>query len=201
MRKSLGQLVYTPWEHFPLLAGYIFADNSVAESVLGCILYNISEGIVATDLSSWFTRWLLCQQINSPTTVFKIRDASKVSKETNALHFSIAAFAFISNVALVVLPALLCDWYGSAALLSLVGLIAVRSWTLTASRKALDLSVKRAAGATKLKKMRMFVTIPNGNVVTIRTTTGIVQDCLLAEARPQSKKAYSIALGMSCLAI
>ncbi|KAH3983661.1 hypothetical protein HBH89_067990 [Parastagonospora nodorum] len=34
--------------------------------------------------------------------------------------------------------------------------------------------------------------MPNGNVVTIRTTTGIVQDCLLTEARPQPKKAHSI---------
>lgn len=43
MRKSLSQLVYTPWEHFLLLAGYIFVDNSVAEPVPGFILYNISE--------------------------------------------------------------------------------------------------------------------------------------------------------------
>ncbi|KAH4226073.1 hypothetical protein HBI06_111220 [Parastagonospora nodorum] len=105
----------TPWEHFPLMTGYIFADNSVAESVPGFILYNISKGIMATNLSSWSTRWLLCQQINSPTTVLKIRDASKVSKETNVLHVAIAASDFILNVALVVLPALLCDWYGLAA--------------------------------------------------------------------------------------
>ncbi|KAH3945329.1 hypothetical protein HBI56_073280 [Parastagonospora nodorum] len=213
MRKSLGQLVYTPWEHFPLLAGYIFADNSVAEPVPGFILYNISEGIMATDLSSWFTRWLLCQQINSPTTVLKIRDAGKIAKETNTLHGAIAAFAVTLNVALIVLPALLCDWYGFAASLSLVGLIVVRFWTLTASREALDSNGKRAAGVTKLKQIKMFVTMPNGNVVTIRTTTGIVQDCLLTEARPQPKKAHSIvraicwmlfgvhaiSLGMACL--
>lgn len=61
----------------------------------------------------------------------------------------------------------------------------------------------------------MFVTMPNGNVVTIRTTIGIVQDCLLTEARPQPKKAHSIllavcwmlfgahaiSLGIACLAM
>ena len=56
MRKTLGQLKYSPWEYFPLLAGHVFADNSIAEPVPGFTLYNISEGIVATDLSAWFTR-------------------------------------------------------------------------------------------------------------------------------------------------
>lgn len=64
---------------------------------------------MATDLSSWFTRWLLCQQISSPTTVLRIRDAGKIDKETSFLHIAIAVFAVILNVALVVLLALLCD--------------------------------------------------------------------------------------------
>lgn len=52
MRKSLGQLVFTPWEYFALLAGYIFADNSVADPVPDFVLYNVTEGIMASDLSA-----------------------------------------------------------------------------------------------------------------------------------------------------
>ena len=35
VRKSLGRLVYSPFEYLPLLAGHIFADNSVMEPIPG----------------------------------------------------------------------------------------------------------------------------------------------------------------------
>jgi hypothetical protein len=56
IRKTLGRLVYSPFEYFPLLAGHIFADNSVAEPIPGFVLYSITESMKAVDLSAWFTR-------------------------------------------------------------------------------------------------------------------------------------------------
>ena len=55
IRKSLGKLVYLPFEYFPLLAGQVFADNTITDPVPGFTLYIITEGTMAAELSAWFT--------------------------------------------------------------------------------------------------------------------------------------------------
>ncbi|KAF8246157.1 hypothetical protein K440DRAFT_685659 [Wilcoxina mikolae CBS 423.85] len=46
-------------ECLPLLGAYIFAGNNFTKPIPGFFLYNISDGIVATDMTGWFARWLL----------------------------------------------------------------------------------------------------------------------------------------------
>jgi hypothetical protein len=103
------------------------------------------------------------------------------------------------NLSLVLLPLLVGDWYGFATSLSLVSLVIARCWTLRASRQSLATNLKRAVQSTKSKPVKLFVTLPNDNVVTIRTLTGIVQDCLLTETRPLSKEAHSLARALCWL--
>ncbi|EMD88379.1 hypothetical protein COCC4DRAFT_149810, partial [Bipolaris maydis ATCC 48331] len=43
------------------LASHIYANNSIAETLLGLFLYIITDAIKATDLGFWFTNWLWCQ--------------------------------------------------------------------------------------------------------------------------------------------
>jgi hypothetical protein len=199
IRKSIGRLVYSQFEYFLLLAGHIFADNSVAEPVPGFILYNITEGIMATGLSAWFKRWLLCQNLTYCSTELDIRATGHPTAPLWTEYLTILA-AIALNAFLVLWPILITDRYGLAASLSLVSLVLVRVWTLWACRQNLDSNVRRAGGPTKQKKVKLFLTPPNGASVVVKTTTGITQDCLLTNARPQSKKWHQRARAICWLA-
>jgi hypothetical protein len=47
----------------PMFAALVVAGNKIIEPIPGFTLYNISDGILATDLFGWFVRWLLCQDL------------------------------------------------------------------------------------------------------------------------------------------
>jgi hypothetical protein len=64
LRRAVARLVFSPSaEYLPLLAAHIIADNSIADAVPGFVLYSITDGTKATDLSAWWTRWLLSQRL------------------------------------------------------------------------------------------------------------------------------------------
>lgn len=65
LRQSISRLVPNRFvEYLPLLAPQIIADNTITHVVPGFTLYNITDGVLAIDLSAWLTRWLLCQDFN-----------------------------------------------------------------------------------------------------------------------------------------
>ncbi|KAI4712662.1 hypothetical protein J4E89_002930 [Alternaria sp. Ai002NY15] len=215
VRKSLGRLVYSPFEYLPLLAGHIFADNSVMEPIPGFELYNITEGIKATDLSAWFTRWLSCQKLSYNSTRLEIQSDHRVPRPQTEQWFVIG-LAFALNAFLVAWPMLIEDWYGLAASLSLVALVVVRACILFDFRGSIDKAVSKLDDqATKKNEVKLFITLPNGKRLTVITTTGIAQDVLLTEARPASEKlhlvsraicwlafgVHAVTLGMACLAV
>ena len=215
VRKSLGRLVYSPFEYLPLLAGHIFADNSVMEPIPGFELYNITEGIKATDLSAWFTRWLSCQKLSYNSTRLEIRPVDRASGPQTEQWFVIG-LAFALKAFLVIWPMMIEDWYGLAASLSLVALVFVQVCILSDFRGSIDEAIKQLDNqATKKGEVKLFITMPNGNRLTVITTTGIAQDVLLTEARPASEKlhlasraicwlgfgVHAVTLGMACLAV
>src|SRR5947209_13311360 len=60
---SLGRLAQSRWlEYMPLLAGFVFASDRFREKQSSYILYNITSGIMTTDLAAWFTRWMQAQE-------------------------------------------------------------------------------------------------------------------------------------------
>ncbi|CAO2651277.1 Nn.00g095740.m01.CDS01 [Neocucurbitaria sp. VM-36] len=199
IRKTLGRLEYSPFEYFPLLAGHIFADNSIADPIPGFrMVYEVA----------------VMSEVDMFSTPFEIIDAKSKPKQT--VHYgSTLTIAVMLNVFLIVWSVLLNDWYGVAASLSLVSPIMVRVWILWAMRQSLDANVERARSGTESNKVKLFISLPTGDRVTIRTTTGITQGCLLTEARPYSSKSHLVArtiawiafgihvvsLGMACLAV
>jgi hypothetical protein len=108
IRKALGRLVYSPFEYFPLLAGHIFADNSVAEPIPGFVLYNITESMKAVDLSAWFTRWLLCQYLTYSNTRLEIRSAPRPEGWTSETCLAVIG-AVSLNAFLFIWPMLMGD--------------------------------------------------------------------------------------------
>ncbi|KAF2655682.1 hypothetical protein K491DRAFT_598372 [Lophiostoma macrostomum CBS 122681] len=209
VRKCLGRLVYSPFENFPLLAGHIFAGNTIADPIPGFILYNITEGIMATDLSAWFTRWLLCQKITSTDTRLTIDVIDPTPDKT----WFTATIAACTNIGLVLFPALIKDWYGFVSAFGLVLTIGARAYVLWDLRKSIDGQTTEATIHTETKKVKVLIKLPNGSKVIVDTTTGIVQNCLLREARPRDYHSFARAvcwigfafhavfLGMACLCV
>lgn len=57
---NVGRLVYnclTEW--LPLFGAYTVASRQISRPIPGFVLYNINDGVMATDVSCWLTRWLL----------------------------------------------------------------------------------------------------------------------------------------------
>lgn len=72
LELAIGQLYYpSAIEFWPLLAPFIVSNNSFMRPVDGVTLYNITDGIVATDVSGWVARWLMNRDLswNSTTLI------------------------------------------------------------------------------------------------------------------------------------
>jgi hypothetical protein len=95
---------------------------------------------------------------------------------------------------LLLFPALIKDWYGLVSAFGLVLTITVRAYVLWELRKSIDDQVTKATGPTKTKKIKVLIKLRNGSKVVMDTTTGIVQECLLTEARPRKYKHQRIVL-------
>jgi hypothetical protein len=190
--KATGRLVANPYaEYLPQLAAHIFADGSVAEPLPGFLLYNITDGIKATDLNAWFTRWLSCQDIDWQNTTLEIYTHMEGSKL--GVRWFIGCFlAGLLSCFLVAFPVVLGDWYGLASAIGLLLSSLMRSVVLFAYRRTLD---RHAAKVTQYSHhpVKLFITLPSGKVVSIRTTQGITTQCLLTEVQPENHQLHQVA--------
>ncbi|KAN0112387.1 hypothetical protein V8E51_005338 [Hyaloscypha variabilis] len=81
--SAIGQLFFPNIiELLPLLAPFIISNNSFMKPVAGVTLYNITDGIVAIDISGWVVRWLMNRELSwssatliiSRSSAFRIKD-------------------------------------------------------------------------------------------------------------------------------
>jgi hypothetical protein len=139
VRQSISRLVPNGIaEYLPLLATQIIADNTIADSVPGFTLYNITDGILATDLSAWWTRWLLCQNLNWHTTTLHVYALPKQRPLWTTTSVAMLCYNIVMDAALIVIPVLLGDWYGFAASVGLVVTVVARSYILSSLRQSVD---------------------------------------------------------------
>ncbi|RYP66162.1 hypothetical protein DL769_006106 [Monosporascus sp. CRB-8-3] len=210
----LGQLTrnyLTEW--LPLLGAYVIADNSITNPLPGFSLYNITDGILATDLAGWFARWLLCQDLSFCSSTIYISPIVASTSRRQRLRRDICSHSLgVLTLIPMVLSILIGDWWGLANSISMLASVVVRRIILEQNRRAIDLAVDESE-KTSCEEVKVFVTLPNGKAVAIRTTRGIVIDCLLTTPRPPNLKRYTasravgwfafgchiISLGMSSL--
>jgi len=70
---AIGRLVTNHFtEYLPLLGAYIIAGESITKPIPGFVLYNITDGICATDVTGWFARWLMCQKLSPSSSTITI---------------------------------------------------------------------------------------------------------------------------------
>lgn len=200
LRHSISRLVPSPYaEYLPLLAPQIFADNTIANPIPGFTLYNITDGFGATDLSAWFTRWLMCQKFKYNSTTLLVNAFSKQRPLVTPRWALMVCINFIVNASLVVLSALLGDWYGITSAISLLMIVFARGYMLFALRSSLDSLIEEAEKHDR-DRVTLFLTLPNGRAVTILTTRGITVKVLLTEAVPEDWLLYMFFRGLTWVA-
>ncbi|KAF2670016.1 hypothetical protein BT63DRAFT_478234 [Microthyrium microscopicum] len=198
LRASLARLVPSKFEYLPLFASQIFVDNTITASVPGFTLYNITDGILSTDLSTWWARWLLCQEITFNTTKFDIDSIDKPRSSSTIIWIVTIVASLLANACLIVVPFLMGDWYGLAASVSLIATTLTRNYMLVSLRQSVDRLVSRADNqATPVK---LLLVLPSNRMVTIYTTRGITTEVLLTEATPSNERLYSLARVMTWIA-
>lgn len=99
---------------------------------------------------------------------------------------------------MLIVAILMEDWWGLVNVISMIISIVVRQVVVGQNHAAIDRAVKRAA-KTSAKEVKGFVTLPTGELITIKTSKGIVLDCLLTNPRPPNPKIYLCARAIGWL--
>ncbi|KAK1948876.1 hypothetical protein LY78DRAFT_16674 [Colletotrichum sublineola] len=211
MNLCIGNLVasdLTEW--LPVLGSFAVANNEIISPEPGFILYNITDGIMAIDVSSWFTRWLTSYPITYSATTITLRmDGKAMPVARRALSLILACILFSL---LLTLSILLSDAWGVVNMVALVLSVLVRQSMVQQLRFSIDATVnglRNDPGST----VKVFTTLPGGKAVTIRGPRELVVQCLLTDPRPGRPRLYylsrvacwasfgahALTLGMSCL--
>ncbi|KAL4779397.1 hypothetical protein BJX76DRAFT_365258 [Aspergillus varians] len=141
---SVGRLARSQWlEYMPLLAGFVFAGDQFRAKQSTFTLYNISSGIVTSNLTAWFTRWMQAQEFElSRSLVYW--EVEKVPRKQWRSIVVPAAISAVFNGFLLIMTFLSGDWYGFTNGVAIVILILVRAHMLEANRNAINRAVSVA---------------------------------------------------------
>jgi hypothetical protein len=196
---AVGRLVSSRFvERAPLLGAYTIANNQITQPIPGFALYNITDGILATDLTGWFARWLLSQPFTfTSTTVHVAIVPPPRGHERSSVPSLLSDVLCVSfMLAIIVLSGLMGDWWGFVNGVSMAISVVVRQIVLQQNRQALDATVAKNTEEPDVI-VKVFVTLPTGRAVTVLSPRRIVIDCLLTTPRPHRPLLYdgSRALG------
>lgn len=213
MDLVLGRLAQAGFSGLlPLLGAYKVADNSVVKPIPGFVLYNISDGILATDITGWFARWLLCQDLTftSTTLVVSVKDNAAFRSRLDPLQQYITGIMAMCPLLIIII--LTKDWWGFANWAAMAISVIVRRVIISQNVAALDLATSKS-NIRANEPVKVLLSLPTGNVVTIKVPRGVVLHCLLTTPVPPSPQLYNfvrmlgwigfgihiVALGMSAL--
>lgn len=188
--RAVGRLTrsfLTDW--LPLLGAYTIASDRVTEAVPGFTLYNITDGISATDISGWFARWLLCQDLAFSASTIRISVVRNNHNRDLARRLCSVALGMATLAPIVVMAVLIGDWWGLANAISMLTSVLVRRAVVSANNQALGRAVLDPS-YTAEEVVKVFLTTPAGKGVTILAPRLVVINCLLTKPRPGNRHAY-----------
>ncbi|KFA81943.1 hypothetical protein S40288_11190 [Stachybotrys chartarum IBT 40288] len=198
MDVAVGNLVeswVTDW--LPILGSYVVASNKITSPNPGFVLYNITDGIVATDVSPWFTRWLMSYPLTYAATTITLRGNARPMHPAHlAISIVIGGLAALS---VILLTAMTRDWWGIANISSLLVSVATRQLVVAQLRASIDQTMRQIIQDLG-EDVKIFLTMPDGRAVTIRGSRKIVTSCLLTNPRPPHPRAYFLARVLCWLA-
>ncbi|KAK5726247.1 hypothetical protein LTR17_012867 [Elasticomyces elasticus] len=213
MDLAVGRLSRNRYtENLPLLGSYIVANNAIRKPKLGFTIYNITDGIMATDVTPWFARWLLCAKLSYCHSTLVISTASKPGKVSRPAQLAPLAIAVVITGSLLLLAAVTNDWWGFANGISMLVSVVVRRLIVAELCQAIDIQLE-SVFQDPPDMVKCFCTLPDGTSLTLITQRKLVVNCLLTEPRPPNRRLFEhartwgwiafschvITLGMACL--
>ena len=189
--SAVGRLIENPWvEYLPMLGAFVLAGNRFTQPKSGNVLYNISDGIMATDVAGWLSRWLAAQDLawNTTTCVWSVSQNPRSSLRNRLPALMIGC---LLNSGLVALSVLVNDWFGFANALSMVTSVFVRSYLVQQNQASLDRKACSLQGRDR-DPVKTFCLLADGKAVTLLAPRGMVTKCFLTTPQPESPRLYSI---------
>lgn len=189
VNRSIGRLSKSRvTEYLPLVSSFVVANDGIRSVIPGFELYNISDGICATDFAGWFSRWLLSQDLtyNCTTLTMDTRQPMRPSKDSPVLAASVGITV---GCTVIMMPALTADWWGLANAISMEVCVLIRSMIINANREAVKQSVREEMQQSS-KVVKVLCKVTNGCSVTIYAPRGIVTQCLLSQTRESDPRLY-----------
>jgi hypothetical protein len=185
--SSLARCRFT--EYLPLLAAHMIAQNGITKPIPGFVLYNITDGITAHGVASWFCRWALAQTFSWYSSVWCLSNRSNRTARVRAAVSVVVAVLVINP--LLILAVLSGDWYALTNALSILIAILCRAIIVGENHEA----VNAATIATRDQEwarqyMKTILKIPNGRIVTMYAPRGIITNVLLTIPQPPRARLY-----------
>ena len=176
----------------PLLAAFFLAGDRFTSIQPGFAAYNLSDGTKSTELSGWFTRWLMCQQVNNAATHFKWMRYEICASWG---HLICVAISCSLVMPLVVLTGLMGDWYGVANAGAIIASIAARLYILKQRRQTRDKNMRIQRNLAWEDSAPFFIiTRSDGKMITLKMPSPIVLAIFRqAEFKPDRPILYGLA--------
>lgn len=176
-------------EFLPLMGGHVVASDSIRNPLTGFTLYNISDGICASDMAPWFCRWLQSQGLTYNATTLAIGSTSP-SEDQKRVSSQPIVLGIILNAILISVPLSLGDWWGFANATALIIAALLRAAIVGALREAIDSSVSRASAQSQ-ELVKALLRLPDGSSIVMYTYRGLITECLLCNPKSRNKKRYT----------
>ena len=191
---TVGSLVRNRLTDFlPLLAAFLIAGNNILSPIPGFAVYNITDGILATDVSGWLARWLLCQDFTWNSTELRLQLLLDIGRRNRfQRRLSEVALGVLGISTLLVFPILTADWFGLANSLSMTASVFVRWAVVSQNRNAIDRDTLAGLESSS-EVIKTFWTLPTGKAVAMYVPRGVLIGCFLTTPQPPSPLFYSAA--------
>ena len=193
MNQNLGCLSHYRYiEYLPLLGAFVIASNDIVKPIPGFTLYNATDGIMATDIASWFSRWINSQHFSWNSSCLHISPIPQADRKLLRAHDIFSHVLGLVVMSTTMLIAVLSeDWWGFVNSISMIISILSRTIVINENRKAIDTAYTKVEQEdwAKIYKKALLIS-PDGKAITIYAPCGIITEVLLANPRPRSPRLY-----------
>lgn len=144
MDRSIGRLVPSLYFDFlPLLGAFVVAGNRFTEKKSGFTLYNVSEGIMTTELAGWFSRWLQGQELHRVRSIIHWEVGDRPPRWRSFL-IGLLLISVPAHGTLIALTVLAADWWGFANVMAMIVSVIVRYIQVAQNQAGVDRNIKEA---------------------------------------------------------
>lgn len=192
MSHAVGRLTFNRFtEYLPLLGAYTIPSNDFTRPLCGFTLYNITDAIVSTSFSGWFSRWLLAQDASAKTVFIWSVYRQQPPRRCRAVILA-AVIGIVVNCITTLIPVLLGDWYGFASAMSVNTSIFVRWYLVSQNRQAIDHAAKLEDSRRSPDVVKILCFLADNKVVTVFAPRNVVINCFLTTPQPSHPRFYGI---------